>query len=207
MLTAVLCPPDHPAVEGLVLAADDGSLRVALPWEVAPDLPDGSVMDAILETDRAAFRTEVAVLGQQPEEDALEWTLAWSEPDRVRLRMPGLVSEALARATERLGHPVRASLVDGGGTLLDLTADGLTLLVDPTRAPRTGTVRVRLDLPDGGPTAEPRARVTSRWERGPELAVTLRFATDDAPTARLKDRIHAFLAGRASGRGVESGRG
>jgi len=206
-LIAVLTAPGLDPVEALPLSADSGGVEIAVPWAHAPDLPEGSPVDLLLEGHTAAFRAQAVLISQRPVDDALELRLAWTEPERVHLRMPGAVSEALAAHTQAYANPVRAGLVAPSrpgdsprGRLLDLTPADLTLALSEHHAPAPGArCTLRLELPDGGPPAQTPVRVrATRALHAEERAVTLSFDAPDAPRQRLADRLVAYLGGRRS---------
>ncbi len=190
--------------DALPVLSDPGGAWVAIPWECAPDVPEGTLVDVVLEADQAAFRAEAIVLAQQPEADALELHLGWLDPQRVRLRMPGAVAEALADNSERFGNPVRAALATHPprGHLLDLSSTAVTLAFDTAVAPAPGAQHtLHLDLADGGPPAQPHGRVVARHVLSDdEVAITFLFTGAERPLARLADRVLAQLSGRRSRR-------
>lgn len=204
-LIANLVPRDGGLVGCLPLEHDAGGLLVAMPWETTPELCEGQRMDLMLDAEVAAVRTEVVLQQLTPQDDALEARLVYADPDRVRLRMPGAVHEALSWASERYGRPAHLHLQapDGSwrGELLDLTAETATIRLPAAQTPRAGdAVTLRLDLPDGGEPLTVVGRTEHASPTGTYRHATLRFAGPAAAMPRLEERVQAWLTTRCSRR-------
>lgn len=200
-LQAQLVPTDGNPLQALALSGDPGGIDLAIPWELNPQLVEGEELDVMLDAQVAALRTEVVVQQLRPEDDALEVRLAYADPDRVRLRMPGAVQEALGWCAERYGRPARLHIRTGSepwhGETLDLTATAGTVRVPTASAPNVGDwINCRIDLPDNGRQTKVLGQVEQIWEEGSDTRVSLRFTGSKYETQRLNERLQSWLTGR-----------
>ncbi|MFK7930988.1 MAG: hypothetical protein AB8H79_22575 [Myxococcota bacterium] len=203
-LTAHLVTRDGSMTEGLPSDSDEGSIALAIPWDFAPDLREAQELDLMLDASVGAVRAEVIVQQLRPEDDALEVRLAYADPDRIRVRMPGAVREALRLASGLYGRPARLNArvgpVGWTGTLVDLDPNTATLCVAREHAPKSGVVvPLQLHLPEKPQAIPLSGRVELSFERGRNTWVTLRFVGETDRLSRVGETIHGWLLSRRSG--------